>query len=154
MEKSNITLEIQGDTSCGFQIVIKGFKIEDMSKLQKVCEFLEIKENELSSVIIDNGLRIRLREIFLSCKDNSKLMAVKEMKDVLKLGLKEAKDLCDTLLFPNISLFQEDTPETFIRFWVYSMSSSPYWDIFSMAFSEREIYSHRGSKVAKNVGIL
>jgi hypothetical protein len=147
------SIRVIGDNFSGFQVVIDGLELSDLKYFEKVCEDLEVKDYEkLSDQVADQDLRTRLLEIWrnISSDNPQKLFAVKEIKDITGLGLKEAKDMLDTM-FLTVKKHND-----FASFWISNMPNMipEIAERLSLAFNEKEVYSMRGRITASRTGIL
>jgi hypothetical protein len=86
----------------------------------------------------------------ISSDNPQKLFAVKEIKDITGLGLKEAKDMLDTM-FLTVKKHND-----FASFWISNMPNMipEIAERLSLAFNEKEVYSMRGRITASRTGIL
>lgn len=105
LEKFRNKLTITGNIPSGYCVSFKTLSEDDLKELLSLFGYSDIEQAEkVEEYVEDPSLREKLNEIIEHIYEKRALNAVKLLKEVTGLGLKDAKDVVDTIRSRNESL--------------------------------------------------
>jgi ribosomal protein L7/L12 len=146
VSKENVNITTSGGL---YTLTLRNMTIEELGEILKQCTDYENEEIENLDMVVENPLGAeRLKEAYHNMKSGQLLYAVKLVKEGFGIGLKDAKDLVDTLR--NNDLRENVEEQVFSRWSYFNQEQREH---LSKAFSPSQMRKWRGTIAGSKFGV-
>lgn len=148
---------VTGNSHEGFTISIAHVSLEEMKRILSSIEspITQQQIDEMEYYVENPLLKNKLFECITSLAGGTKLMAVKQMKEALGMGLKESKDIIDMIdekVKQRGTGYHPENPVVDLLPFVGHLTEEARKSILS-AFSKHDLHHFRGPINSANFGL-